>query len=62
MSDSSSHRNHVPSRLMRESLVYKEVIAGAGGQNPAAYQRDSDRRENYGSRTGRVAAIIERDC
>ena len=28
MSDSSSHSNHVPSRLMRESLVDRDVIAG----------------------------------
>ena len=28
MSDSAAHDNHVPSRLMRESLVDKDVIAG----------------------------------
>jgi molybdenum storage protein len=28
MSDSGAHSNHVPSRLMRESLVDKDVIAG----------------------------------
>jgi molybdenum storage protein len=28
MSDSSAHGNHVPSRLMRESLVDRDVIAG----------------------------------
>ena len=28
MSDGSSHSNHVPSRLMRESLVDRDVIAG----------------------------------
>ncbi len=28
MSDSSIHSNHISSRLMRESLVDKDIIAG----------------------------------
>ena len=64
MSDSSGHGNHVPSRLMRESLVDKDVIAGT--ESPVVrilphLNVIQIGGKNHGSRTGRVDAIVERD-